>query len=104
MEAFFTINFERYQSNNQSGNGYLIENEPNHFLLLEAVVEIIVSWILDAAADVGWLISRITSQTQQDGAKKFSLEMLCPLASSDMSFFLIYFCRQRDTNPNGSDT
>lgn len=45
---------------------------------------------------------RITSQTQHEGAKKFSLEMLWPEGSSEISFFLIYFCRHREVKPKGN--
>lgn len=64
----------------------------------------LVSPVLEAAAALSPPpVLRITSQTQQLGAKKFSLLILCPDGSKEMSFFLMYFCLQRLMKPKGSD-
>lgn len=72
----------------------------------------LVSLSVDAAAALSLafevppgepLTLRMTSQTQQEGEKKFSLLILCPVESRLMSFFLMYFCLQRLMKPKGSD-
>lgn len=49
------------------------------------------------------LLSRVISQTQQDGMKKLSSEVPWPSAFNDSSFFLMYFCLQRLSKPKGKD-